>query len=56
MSEINWPPVSSYADALSQLQNGAEGIWVETDSEGNEKSFSTFTKALARNQTCTKVA
>jgi len=53
MSPIKWTAVQSYADALSELQNGTEAIRVRTEYKGNEQSFLALTKALARNQTCT---
>lgn len=53
MSDIRWTVVLSYEDALTELQNGAPAIRLDTKYQGSRETFEAFTKALARNHTCT---
>lgn len=50
---VNFSHVHSYEEAYEALENGNNAIKVYSRYEGNERSFSIFTKALARSTFCT---
>jgi len=53
MSNINWTKVYSYEEALKALGNEKDAISISFTYKGNDRSFSAFAKALARNSSCT---